>query len=95
MNYYHKYLNDYKRGFLGFTTLGILGQSCLGSIAAMLVLMNGTSPSQMIQLFFIIILTMGFNGAVLAQQPPKLLFNILITSVVVSAILIAVNIIAL
>ena len=92
MSYYQKYLDGYTRGFVGFNTLGILFQSCWGSVAAMTVLQNGNSPRQMVQLFFVVILCMGFNGAVLAQQKPKTVFNLLLASVIVNAFIILLNV---
>ena len=91
MNFYQKYLDGYKHGIIGFATLSILGQSCLGSIAAMFILMGGTSPLQMIQLFFITIFCMIYNGAVLSQQKAKLSFGILAISISLSLIAITLN----
>jgi hypothetical protein len=92
MSYYQKYLDNYSRGYIGYNTLGILFQSCLGSVAAMLVLQNGVSPAQMIQLFFVTIFCMCFNGAVLSQQKPKIVFNMLIATILVSVIISIINI---
>lgn len=91
MNFYQKYLDGYKHGLIGFATLSILGQSCLGSIAAMFILMGGTSPVQMIQLFFVTIFCMIYNGAVLSQQKAQLSFAILTLSIVASIISIVLN----
>ncbi|WP_296142861.1 hypothetical protein [uncultured Flavobacterium sp.] len=91
MNFYQKYLDSYQHGIIGFATLSILGQSCLGSIAAMFILMGGTSPFQMVQLFFVTIFCMIYNGAVLSQQKPKLSFAILTISIAVSFLSIILN----
>lgn len=82
MSYYQKNLEAYRRGAMGFNALAVMVQSCIGGIAAMTVLQNGSSPAQMIQLFFVVIFSSAFNGAVLSQQKPKLLFDLLILSVV-------------
>ena len=92
MNLYQKYLDGYSHGLLGFTTLSVLGQSCLGGIAAMFILMGGTSALQMVQLFFVTIFSMGYNGAVLSQQKPVLSFGILAAGVVISLLSIFLNI---
>lgn len=92
MSTYQKYLDNYTRGLMGYNTLAILGQSCLGGIAAMFVLQNGTSPAQMIQLFLVTIFCSGFNGAILSQQKPKLIFNLLITTIIINTFLILLNI---
>lgn len=91
MSLYNKYFGVFERGFIGYCTLGILAQSCLGSIAAMSILQNGTSAGNMVQLFLIVVSCMAFNGAVLAQQKPKVVFNILIWSVLLSIVISAVN----
>ena len=92
MSTYQKYLDGYARGYIGFNTIAILFQSCWGSAAAMYVLKNGTSPLQMVQLFFVVILCMIFNGSVLSQQKPKVVFNLLIASVLINAIILILNI---
>ena len=40
MSLYQKTLSDFNNNFIGFATLIVIGQSCLGSIAAMNVLKN-------------------------------------------------------
>jgi len=57
---------------MGFNTLAILFQSSVSEFTAMLVLHHGNSLYQMIQLFFVIILTSIFNGTVLAQLKPPI-----------------------
>ena len=91
MTRYQKTLEDFKKGYLGFATLAIIGQSCLGSAAAMYVLENGTSLFQMIQLALVVLACMFVNGAVLSQQKPKLVFNLILTSVVNSIVMILLN----
>lgn len=95
MKTYQKYLDNYSRGLIGFATLSVLFQSCLGSAAAMYILMNGVTPGQMVQLFVIVILCMGFNGAVLSQQSAKTIFNLLLLSVLASTVLIIANALSL
>ena len=92
MSTYQKYLENYKRGYMGFNTLGILGLSCIGGITAMLVLKNGVSPAQMIQLFLVTAVCMGYNAAVLSQQKAKIIFNTLIAAVLTNAIITIINI---
>lgn len=91
MTLYQKTLEDFKKGYLGFATLAIIGQSCLGGAAAMYVLKNGTSLLQMLQLALVVVACSFVNGAILAQQKPKLVFNLIISSVVISIVLIALN----
>ena len=76
---------------MGYATLAIIGQSCLGSVAVMLLLMNGVEALQMTQLFFVTIVCMSFNGAVLAQLSAKIMLNILLLSVFTSVVVILLN----
>ncbi len=92
MSTYQKYLDGYTRGFMGFNTLGVLFQSSLGGFAAMLILMHGNAPLQMIQLFFVVICCSIFNGTVLAQMKPKVVFNTLLLSIALSITAIIANI---
>lgn len=85
------YSDNYARGLMGNNTLSILGLSCYGGITAMLVLMNGTSFIQMLQLFFVIIACSGFNGAVLSQLKASFIFKFLIFSVVTCTIVTIIN----
>jgi len=91
MNTYNKYFDVFERGFIGYSTLGVLAQSCMGSIAAMSILQNGTSVPNMFQLFLVVVSCMAFNGAVLAQQKPKVVFNILIWSLLLSSVIAVAN----
>ena len=91
MKIYQSYLKEYEKGIIGYSPIAIIGQSCLGSVAAMFILMNGNSVTQMIQLFVVTILCMFYNGAILSQQKPKVSFNLLILSVISSAVFVVFN----
>lgn len=91
MKLYQNLYRDFEEMYLGYAALAIIASSCLGSIAAMFILMNGHGLLNMIQLFLVVAVCMGFNAAVLAQLKPKFVFNSLIISLVVSTILIIVN----
>ena len=90
----HKSLfEEFKKGQMGYATIAIIGQSCLGSAAAMVLLMGEMNTLlKMILLFFVTIFCMAFNGAVLAQLRPLITFNILILSVVFSTLTIIAHI---
>lgn len=95
MELYKNLLKEYNSGIIGYATIGIIGQSCIGSAAVMLIFMNSdiSRGLQMIELFLVTILCMGFNGAVLAQQKGKIQFNILVLSVFTSILFIITNMI--
>lgn len=91
MKLYDKLYQDFEEMFLGYASLAIIASSCLGSIAAMLVLMKGHNFLNMTELFLIVAVCMGFNASVLAQLKPKFVFNSLIISLAVSTLLIIAN----
>ncbi|MGH2667321.1 hypothetical protein [Flavobacterium sp.] len=91
MSLYQKTLQDFHKGFIGFATLAIIGQSCLGSVAAMYVLKNGTSFFQMVQLGMVVAICMTVNASILSQQKPKMVFDLLIASVFISIVMIVLN----
>jgi hypothetical protein len=88
-NIYSKLFREYKRGQMGYAAIAIIGQSCLGSAAAMVLLMGGLEMVlKMILLFLVTIFCMAYNGAVLAQLKPLSTFNLLILSLVFNTFII-------
>ncbi len=90
---YNNLLTEYNTGNIAYSAIAIIGQSCIGSAAVMSLLMNENLADKikLIELFFVTILCMGFNGTVLSQQSSKIQFNTLITSLSVSIALIILN----
>ena len=90
---YKNLVTEYSSGIIGYGTLGVLAQSCIGSAGAMFILMNNDLADilKMIELFLVTIFTMGFNGAVLSQQSGKIQFNLLVISVLNSVLFILIN----
>ena len=93
MHLYKNLLSEYKKELMGYSTLAIIGQSCIGSTAVMFLLMNGISTNQSFQLFLVTIFCLFYNGAVLSQQNAKVSFNLLISSITISLLVIARNLI--
>ncbi|RTY93984.1 hypothetical protein [Flavobacterium sp. GT3R68] len=91
MTLYQKTFQEFENKYLGCATMAIIGQSCLGSVAVMYILINGTSFFQMVQLAFVVVSCMGVNGAILSQQSPKLVFNLVLNSAMVSFLMIIIN----
>jgi hypothetical protein len=91
MELYRKGLFEFKKNMSGYAAIFIIAQSCLGSVAALYILVNGVAPLQMFQLFLITIACMGFNAAVLAQQKPKVVFNLFIISILLSTAVLILN----
>lgn len=95
MTIYNKYLKVFEQSYYLYISFGILLSSCIGGVGAMLVLMQGTEPIHMVQLFLITCVSMGYNTAVLANLKPKITFNILLSSIVVNFTIILINILQL
>lgn len=93
MKLYNNLLADFEEMPMGYSTIGIIASSCLGSVAAMLILMQGHGFLDMLQLFVVVSVCMGFNAVILAQFKPKIILNALILSLAVSLIFILINII--
>lgn len=90
---YGNILTEFKEMYYTYAALGIIASSCIGSIAAMLILMRGSSLLQMTELFLVVAVAMWFNATVLAQLKPKVVLNSLIVSVFVSVLLIILHLI--
>ena len=85
MRLYNQLLNEFKREQTGYSTIAIIGQSCIGSVAAMVVLMHHMPEAIKLTLLFLVtILCMAYNGAVLARLRTKTTFNLLVLSVIFS-----------
>lgn len=89
---YNKLLAEFKREQTGYSAIAIIAQSCIGSVAAMLLLMSDLLViPKLVLLFFVIMLCMAYNASVLAQLKSKTTFNVLILSVVFSITIIISN----
>ncbi|CAM3538312.1 hypothetical protein [Zobellia roscoffensis] len=89
---YCNILTEFKSGQTGYATIAIIAQSCIGSAAAMVLLMSNIHDfSKMTLLFFVTILCMGYNAAVLAQLKSKTTFNMLLVSLLFSSSIIITN----
>ena len=92
MTLYTKYYNEFQNRYTMYIPLTIILQSCIGSIAAMYILMTGLDTiSSLVQLFLCVILCMFYNAAILAQMKGKLVFNMLILSLLFNIVFIIIN----
>lgn len=90
---YDRAFTEFKKNQLGYSTIAIIGQSCIGSAAAMILLIGAMDMAlKMVLLFFVTIFCMAFNGAVLAQLKPLATFNLLILSIVFNTLVIMLHI---
>ncbi|TDW49651.1 hypothetical protein EV144_10269 [Flavobacterium sp. 270] len=91
MTLYNTTFENFNKSYIGSATMAVIGQSCLGATAAMFVLTNGTSATQMIQLAIIVFTNMFANTSILAQMSHKTVFNLILTSVFFSTLFIIIN----
>lgn len=84
MTLYNKLSADFRENFIGNTALAIIASTCVGSIAVMLTLMNGHGLLQMALVFLTVTVCSTHNAAILTVQKPKLVFDLLILSLVVN-----------
>ena len=84
-----KFQNDFTNNIIGYSAIGIILSTCLGSVAIMTTLMHGHT---LLQIFFVMI-TVVFcsmhNASILTVQKPQLIFKLLIASTVVNTLIIA------
>lgn len=88
---YSKLLKDFREMYMAYIPLMIILSSCLGSVAAMYILMQERSSMQVIQLTICVIICMTFNASILAQMKPKFVFNLLIASLTINTLLVLLN----
>jgi len=86
-------IEEFNENRFMYVPLTIILQSCLGSIAAMLILAQGTTLRSGIELSICVILCMLYNAALLAQLKSKLTFWLLVVSLAVNTLLIVINLI--
>jgi len=91
MAQYSKLFKEFNHNYFMYIPLTIIVQSCLGSVAAMLILMGGHDLFQVVQLFLCIIFCMMYNSSIMAQLNRKIVFNFFLLSIIVNGILIALN----
>ncbi|WOD43715.1 hypothetical protein [Hwangdonia lutea] len=96
MNFYEKSLSNFNENYILYIPLSIIFQSCVGSIAAMYILINSTiSEFYLLELTICVIVSMTYNAAIMAHLKLKWTFNLLILSLIVNIILIALNVMRL
>ncbi len=82
---------EFERDYYMYIPLTIILNSCIGSVAAMTVLAQGTSLISGIELTLCVSLCMGYNAALLAGSDRKFAFWLLVVSLVVNMLLILIT----
>ncbi|MBJ7879986.1 hypothetical protein [Gelidibacter salicanalis] len=95
MSLYNKGLQDFTDHLILYIPLSIIFQSCIGSIATMLILMTSQSTFHFLDLTLVVTFAMAYNGSLYAQLKPKLIFNLFIATVLVHITFIIINLLRL
>ncbi|RMB56966.1 hypothetical protein EAX61_12950 [Dokdonia sinensis] len=93
MTTYSHLSQEFSKNSLGYSSLGILLSTCLGSIAIMTTLMHGHSFLQMLLVFLTVVVCSIHNGSIITVQKPSLIFGLLTISTVVNVLIILGNLI--
>ena len=80
--------NDFTKNVMGYSALGIILSTCLGSIAVMGTLMHGNGLIQMSVVLLVVIICSMHNAAILTLQKPSLIFKLLVTSTIINSLII-------
>ncbi len=73
------------------SSVGIVISTLAGSIAVMVIMMNGYNLINWIQIGIAVFICSIYNAAVLSVQSYKIIFNLIITSLVYNIIVIILN----
>lgn len=92
MDFYNKVHADFKQHFILYIPLSIILQSCVGSIAAMFILMNSEETFHFFELTLCVTFAMAYNGVIYGQMKPKWICNMFIATMLVHIVLIIVNV---
>lgn len=82
---------EYEQGYFMYIGLAIILSSCIGSIAAMTILAQGTTLISGIELSICVSLCMGYNAAVLSGVNKKISFWLLVVGLAVNILLILIT----
>ena len=73
---------DFTQNVIGYSAIGIILSTCLGSFAVMQVLSHGNGHLQMTVVMLCVIMCTTYNAAILTVQKPKFIFKLLIASTI-------------
>lgn len=83
--------NEFEHDYYMYIPLSIILNSCIGSIAAMTVLAQGTGFITGVELTLCVSLCMGYNAALLAGSNRKFAFWLLVSSLAANVLLILIT----
>lgn len=84
---------DFSNNVMGYSALGIILSTCLGSIAVMQTLTYGYGMFQMAIVLFTVMICSAHNAAILTVQKPSMIFKLLVASTISSVLIIIASLI--
>ncbi|TVZ27559.1 hypothetical protein JM83_2608 [Gillisia sp. Hel_I_86] len=91
MTLYTKMKIDFSENVIGYSSIGIIASTGIGSIAVVTSLMHGNGFLHKFMVVITVIVCNTHNAAILTIQKPKLILDLLLLSVVVNSLIIIVN----
>ena len=88
MTTFSKLQYDFTHNIIGYSAIGIILSTCLGSAAVMTTLMHG---HDLVQMFFVMLSVVAcsmHNASILTVQKPELIFKLLVFSTVLNVLII-------
>ena len=79
-----KFQKDYTQNIIGYSAIGMLASTCIGSLAVMASLIHGNGFLQMFLVFITVAICSAHNAAILTLQKPSLIYKLLIASVLIN-----------
>ena len=89
MTAFAKLQHDYTNNIIGYSAIGIIASTCVGSLAVMATLMHGNGFIQMFFVFLTVAICSAHNAAILTLQKPSLIFKLLIASLLINFLIMA------
>ena len=88
MTTFSKLQNDFTHNIIGYSAIGIILSTCLGSVAIMTTLMHGHTLLQMVFVMLTVVFCSMHNASILTVQNPELIFKLLVASTLVNVFII-------
>ena len=80
--------DDFAHNVIGYSAIGIIVSTCIGSFAVMQTLSYGHGWLQMSIVMVTVLLCSVHNAAILTVQKPRLIFHLLFASIIINALII-------
>ncbi len=82
---------DFTKNIMGYSAMGIVLSTCLGSIAIMQILTFGYGFLQMTLVMICLMICTLHNAAIISVQKPQLIFKLLVTSVIINTLVLFIS----